>query len=88
MRSGIPVNLNPTLRFVVHSRAGVTGSDWGTAMTDLATAQDEQGDAPVRPVTRRRGTRMIAWILVACWLVYGLARLAGVDRCCASSPPT
>jgi endonuclease/exonuclease/phosphatase (EEP) superfamily protein YafD len=75
------MDLNPTLRFVVHSRSGVTGSDWGSAMTDLATSQDEQDDSPVRrPVTRRRGTRMIAWILVACWLLYGLARLAGVDR--------
>src|SRR4051812_3479212 len=79
--SGIAMDLNPTLRFVVHSRSGVTGSDWGSAMTDLATSQDEQDDSPVRrPVTRRRGTRMIAWILVACWLLYGLARLAGVDR--------
>jgi hypothetical protein len=31
MRSGIRTVLNPGLRFVVHSRAGVTGGDWGTA---------------------------------------------------------
>ena len=28
---------------------------------------------------------MIAWILVACWLLYGLARLVGVDRTSAFS---
>jgi endonuclease/exonuclease/phosphatase (EEP) superfamily protein YafD len=50
-------------------------------MTDLATAQDEQGDAPAhRPSRRRRVMTAISWILVAAWLLYALARLAGVDR--------
>jgi endonuclease/exonuclease/phosphatase (EEP) superfamily protein YafD len=46
-------------------------------MTKLATAQD---DSTVRPATRRRGMAMITWILVACWLLWAVARLAGVDR--------
>ncbi|MDN3360007.1 endonuclease/exonuclease/phosphatase family protein [Actinomadura sp. DC4] len=54
-------------------------------MTDLATTEDEQDDSPKRPVTRRWGIQMIAWILVACWLLWALARLAGVDRASAFS---
>jgi endonuclease/exonuclease/phosphatase (EEP) superfamily protein YafD len=47
-------------------------------MTDVATAQDD--DSKVRPVTRRRGMAMITWFLVACWLLWAVARLVGVDR--------
>jgi endonuclease/exonuclease/phosphatase (EEP) superfamily protein YafD len=47
-------------------------------MTDLATAAD---DAPVHAeAPRRRVMGMIGWILVACWLLWAIARLAGVDR--------
>ncbi|MCW2944036.1 MAG: Endonuclease/exonuclease/phosphatase [Actinoallomurus sp.] len=46
-------------------------------MTDVMAAADE---SPVRPVPRRRGRRMIAWILVACWLLWAVVRLAGADR--------
>ena len=50
-------------------------------MTDLATAQDEQDDAPVTPVSRRRrAMTVITWILVAGWLLWALGRLVGVDR--------
>jgi endonuclease/exonuclease/phosphatase (EEP) superfamily protein YafD len=50
-------------------------------MTDLATTQDEHDDAPARPASRRRRVvTTITWILVAAWLLYALARLAGVDR--------
>jgi endonuclease/exonuclease/phosphatase (EEP) superfamily protein YafD len=52
-------------------------------MTELATAQD---DSTVRPGTRRRGMAMITWILVACWLLWAVARLAGVDRITSFSP--
>src|SRR3569833_1959768 len=54
-------------------------------MAELATAQDEQDDSPARPVTRRRGLTMITWFLVACWLIYAVARLVGVDRSAAFS---
>jgi endonuclease/exonuclease/phosphatase family metal-dependent hydrolase len=47
-------------------------------MTGLATAQND--DATVGPVARRRGMAVITWILVACWLLWALARLVGVDR--------
>lgn len=46
-------------------------------MTDVVTAEDEPA---VRPPRRRRGRRLVAWILVACWLAWALARLAAVDR--------
>jgi endonuclease/exonuclease/phosphatase (EEP) superfamily protein YafD len=50
-------------------------------MTDLATAQDEQDDSPVHPPSRwRRGMTLITWFLVVCWLLWAVARLAGVDR--------
>jgi endonuclease/exonuclease/phosphatase (EEP) superfamily protein YafD len=50
-------------------------------MTDLATAQDEQDDAPRHPVSRRRrAMTTITWILVACWLLWAAGRLVGVDR--------
>jgi endonuclease/exonuclease/phosphatase (EEP) superfamily protein YafD len=50
-------------------------------MTDLATAQDEQDDTPAHPASRRRRVMTtITWILAAAWLLYALARLAGVDR--------
>jgi endonuclease/exonuclease/phosphatase (EEP) superfamily protein YafD len=46
-------------------------------MTDLAAAQDESTG---RPVNHRRGMAMITWLLVACWLLWAVARLVGVDR--------
>jgi endonuclease/exonuclease/phosphatase (EEP) superfamily protein YafD len=50
-------------------------------MTDLATAQDEHDEPPVHPVARRRrAMTTITWILVACWLLWAVGRLVGVDR--------
>src|SRR5258707_944579 len=46
-------------------------------MTDVVTVADE---APARPARRRRGMRVVVWILVACWLAWALVRLAGADR--------
>src|SRR4051812_36345064 len=58
-------------------------------MTDLATTQDEQDDPPARPVARRpRAMTTITWILVAGWLLFAAARLAGVDRVASLSSIT
>jgi endonuclease/exonuclease/phosphatase (EEP) superfamily protein YafD len=52
-------------------------------MTDVVTAADE---ARVRPERRRRGRRMLAWFLVACWALWAAGRLAGIDRTGLLSP--
>lgn len=52
-------------------------------MTEVKTAADE---AQARPEHRRRGRRMLAWFLVACWALWAAGRLAGVDRTEILSP--
>ncbi len=46
-------------------------------MTDVVTVADE---TPVRPARGRKGTRVLVWALVGCWLAWAVLRLAGADR--------